>query len=187
MYKSQPVSNDKKILDRLGLSDILAEERAADRTVVKVEHVDEMFDFSDKKISLTQKILGVFRRLKLKMEDRRRGLKNYRRFKDVLENYYPYSTYSFLRIFMRHLETYINFEKKYGISEETWKEHKITTAQEAIDIMNRLVDDDYYSKYTAPVMDKWGKLPYEKITYENGDKGFKHLTPEGYDEEIRAA
>jgi hypothetical protein len=82
---------------------------------------------------------------------------------------------------------YIDAEKKYGISEETWRDHKISTAKEAIDIMNRLVADDYYSKYTDPVKEKWGKFPYEKTTYANGSTGFQHLTPEGYDDEIRTA
>jgi hypothetical protein len=187
MRRSQPVSNDKKILERLGLPDVTAEERSEARKVVKVEYVDKMFDFPERKVSPPKKILYAFRRLKLKLEAKQRGFKVYRRWRDLLEDYYPFSIYSFLPIFVRHLEMYINAEKKYGISEETWREHKISTAQEAIDIMNRLVADDYYSKYTAAVEEKWGKFPYEKTIYDNGDTEFKHLTPDGYDEEICAA
>jgi hypothetical protein len=53
-----------------------------------------------------------------------------------------------------HLELYIEREKKCGISTDECKDYKISTAQEAMDILKRLIDDDYSSPYTDAVEEK---------------------------------
>jgi coenzyme F420-reducing hydrogenase alpha subunit len=88
-------------------------------------------------------------------------------------------------MFVSHLEQYIEFEKKHGAAIQELKDHKIATAREAADIMERLVKDDYAD--TAAVEEKWGKFPYEKTTYADGSVSYRHLTPAGYDEDMRAA
>ena len=92
-----------------------------------------------------------------------------------------------LQLFIRHLELYIKLETKAGHSTKEWRKYKITTAQEALDILKRLVAEDYDHQYLDAVKTKWGKFPYEKTTYSNGDTGFQHLTPDGYDVEIKEA
>ena len=56
-----------------------------------------------------------------------------------------------------------------------------------MDILRRLIEDDYDKQYIAAVKERWGKFPYEKTTYANGSTGFKHLTPDGYDDDYRDA
>ena len=74
-----------------------------------------------------------------------------------------------------------------SFAEEEFKNYKISTAQEAADIIQRLLDDAYATAYIDAVEEKWGKFPYEKITYANGSTGFKHLAPEEYDKAMQDA
>ena len=90
-------------------------------------------------------------------------------------------------MFIKHLELYIAREKKCGISTQEYIEYKISTAQEALDILKRIVADEYDSQYIETVEEKWGKFPYEKTTYANGSTRFKHLVPDGYHEDKSAA
>ena len=186
MRRSQPIRDDKAILEKLGIKEETDEEKAAGEKVVKVETVDEMFDFTYKD-TLIRKLLRPFVRLKRHIEARRRSRKNFRKWRSLFAEYYSWDTYSFLPMFIKHLELYIEREKKYGISTKECKEYKISTAQEAADIMKRLVEDDYSSAYHDAVEEKWGKFPYEKTTYANGSTGFRHLTPNGYDTDMHAA
>ena len=56
-----------------------------------------------------------------------------------------------------------------------------------MDIMKRIVADDYDSVYLDPIEEKWGEFPYEKTTYANGATSYHHLTPEDYEKERREA
>jgi hypothetical protein len=187
MRRSQPLDmNNKELLKRLGYKDKTAEEEALSRQVVKVETVDEMFDF-DWKPNLWWYLRWPFGKVKVWLKNRKSSRKHYSYFRKEFVEYYPFSILSFLPIFIRHMELYIKLEKKIGHSAPEWKDHKIATAQEAVDIMKRLVADDYDSVYLDPIKEKWGKFPYEKTTYADGSTGYHHLTPEEYDKETREA
>jgi hypothetical protein len=186
MRRSQPVSNDERILKKLGLPLNPREELPASREVVKVEVVDEMFDFQWKP-TVKWYVLWPFRHVRLWFRNTKYAKKAYRVFRKQLVEYYPRSINAFLPLFVRHLELYIALEKQGGISTQECKEYKIATAQEAVDIINRLVADDYSSVYTDAIEAKWGKFPYEKITYADGSTCYKHLSPDEYDAERRIA
>jgi len=186
MHRSQPLGLNKEQLAKLGIVEEIEEERAAGQKVVKVETVDEMFDFNYKPTAVNI-ILRPFRRLKAWLANIRHSIKNYCVWRKLFVDYRTWDIHAFLPLFIKHLELYIDGEKKHGISTQECKDYKISTAQEAADILKRLLADEYASAYTDAVEDKWGKFPYEKTTYANGSVGFQHLTPDGYDEERSAA
>jgi len=166
------------LLKKLGIKEQTEEEKAAGRQVIKVETVDRMFEFKYKD-TIVKKILRPFRRLRNRYNEWRRRHKCYRLFKEQLTEYYLWSIMSFLPLFIRHLELYIQLEKKHGHSAQEWRDYKISTAQEALDIIRRLVDENYNNQYLELVEAKWGEFPYKKTTYANGNTGFEHMTPDG--------
>ena len=187
MRRSQPLDMDnKELLEKLGLKERTEEEKAASRQIVKVETVDKMFDF-DCKPTLWWYIRWPFIKVTRWLKNRKASRTHYRLFRKEFAEYYPFSINSFLPIFIRHLELYIQLEKKAGHSAPEWKEYKISTAQETMDIMKRIVADDYDSVYLDPIEEKWGKFPYEKTTCADGSTSYHHLTPEGYDKERHEA
>lgn len=186
MRRSQPLDLNKEQLVKLGIVEETEEQRTAGRQVVKVESVDDMFDF-DFKPATTDKILRPFRRMKIWIADIKRSIKNYFAWRKLLAEYYPWNIHAFLPMFIKHLELYIECENKHGIATQECKTYKTSTAQEAVDILKKLLADDYASAYINAIEKKWGKFHYEKTTYANGSIGFNHMTPEGYNEEMREA
>jgi len=186
MHRSQPLDLSKEQLTKLGIVEETEEQKAAGRQVVKVETVDGMFDLGFKP-TIFDRALQPFQRVKKMIEDTKRSVTNHFLWRKQLSEYYPWDIQAFLPMFTRHLELYVNVEQKSGHSTQEWREYKISTAQETIDILKRLTKDNYSSVYTDVINERWGKFPYEKTTYANGSVGFRHLTPEGYNEEIRIA
>ena len=188
LHKSQPLNESKELLEKLGIKEETEEERIAGRKVLKEEIVDSMFgDWDlDCKPTLWDKIRWFFPRLNEHFRNKRWGIKNYFKLRKQLEEYRPWDIRAFLPFFVKHLEVYIDIEKKYGYATQKCKDYKISTAQEAVDILKRILDEEYVTPYRDEVEKKWGKFPYKKTTYV-ASVGYEHLTPKGYDEEISAA
>ena len=187
MRRSQPIDINSPTAKRLGLTEESAKASDSGKEIVKIETVDSMFDFDIRKPSFFIRVMRPFRRAATRFGNYKRGIKRYLRWRESLEQYYPWDTNSFLPLLIKHLEEYICIEKKYGMSVPEWEEYKISTAQEAVDIINRIIADDYIQAHREPVDDKWDKFPYEKTTYVNGSTGYRHLTPDAYDKEIHEA
>ena len=115
------------------------------------------------------------------------SIKNFFVWRKLIGKYRPWNINSFLPMFLKHLDLYIAGEKRFGYATEECKNYKISTAREAADIIQRLLDDDYVTGYRKAVEEKWGKFPYEKTTYANGSTGFEHLVPEEYDKAMHEA
>ena len=190
MNRSQPIDMNSAMTKRLGLTKEALQRADDDRKIVKTETVDDMFPFAERKpcfFTILLRPLRLFRRMKTLLDERRRARQCYRHWHGLLAGYVPWDIRAFLPLFARHLEDYIAIEKKQGMAAPECREHKIATAQEAADIIKRLLADEYDSLRREPVEQKWGKYPYRKITYEDGSVGFEHLTPEGYDLEMHEA
>jgi|GEM_PF-3201648 len=187
MNRSQPIDINSEFAKKLGLTEEQAETSGLEKEIIKTEIVDSMFDFSDYKPNLIKKALAPFRRANRRLRIFLRSSKISRQWRGLFNEYYSLDIRSFLPMFVHHLERYIALEKKHGMSTQEWKEYKLTTAQEAVDILNRLIANDYDAMYTGMVTQKWGNFPYEKATYSDGSVGLNHLTPEGYDAEMRTA
>lgn len=185
MTRSQPLN--PKLLKKLGIHEETEEERIAGQRVIKTEIVDSMFDFSNKKTTMLDKLGFVSWRLKTCYSNIKWSARNLFTWYSIISKYRPWDIHYFLPIFVKHLELCIAHEKRFGHSTEECKNCKISTAQEAVDIIKRIIDNDYVSKYRDAVDNKWGKFPYKKTTYANGNKGYEHLAPEGYNNELHAA
>jgi len=187
MNRSQPIDMNSAAAKRLGLTEETLQRANEDRKIVKTETVDNMFDFARHKPGFSAILLRPLRRMKKRLDDRRRAKQCWRRWRGLLTEYKPWDIRAFLPLFVKHLEDYISIEKKHGVAAPECREYKIATAQEAADIIKRLLADDYTSLRREPVEQKWGKYPYRKTTYEDGSVGFEHLTPDGYDQEMHEA
>ena len=187
MNRSQPIDMNSTLAKRLGLTEEALQRASEDRKTVKTETVDDMFCFADYKPSCLNMLLRPFRKMKMRLDGNRRVRQCCRRWRGLLADYYLWDIRAFLPLFVKHLEDYIAIEKKHSIATPEYREYKIATAREAVDIINRLLAEDYASLRREPIEQKWGKYPYKKTTYENGSVGFEHLTPDGYDQQIHEA
>ena len=185
MLRSQPISSDEKVLKRLGLV-LPSEDDYANRETVQVETVNEMFEF-DYTVPWWRRTISPLFRLRIRISNIWHSLKRFSEWRKLFEDYRPMDIYAFLPLYIHHLEMFIAFENSRGISTKEHTEYKTGTAQEAIDIMRRLVEDDYDSAHTSIVEEKWGKFPYEKTTYSDGSVAFEHLAPDEYNQDMRAA
>jgi hypothetical protein len=184
MFKTQPLELNEMQLEKLGIIEVSEEEKALGRKVLKTEFVDEMFDFSGHRISIGRRIGWCFQRWHTNYMDLKWSIKNHFSLRKVINQYRPWDIDSFLPIFVKHLDVYIEIENRFGYATQECKNYKITTAQETADILKRLIEDEYMSNCITEVEEKWGKFKYEKETFANGSVSFKHLTPAQYDEEL---
>ena len=187
VFRSQPIELSKEKLIKLGIEEKNEDEERKERKIIKTEIVDDMLDFSDHRITPFIRIRWFLRHISDKWFDIKWDIRNYFVWKKVISHHRPWDIRCFFPLFEKHLELYIDTEKRYGIAVKECRDYKIATAQEALDIIKRLLVDDYSSVYTDTVKDKWGKFPYEKRTYEDGSISFKQLTPEEYDAEYSEA
>ena len=184
MNRSQPIDeSNEKLMKKLNIKEPTEEEIAAGKKVVEVKTVYEWFEDEDWGLSLWERIKLPFKRIKNRFKKKKEIRFNQRLYKKQLAEYYPWSINAFLPFFIRHLQLYITLEKKEGHSTKECREYKISTAQETVDILKRLLADDYFKEYEKALEKKWGKFPYKRTTYANGDTSFEHLTPDGYSEE----
>jgi hypothetical protein len=186
MARTQPLRDDERLYKKLGLKEPTEEERELGKKVVSVTVVDDMFEDllsrPRKRRSFVSKLTSPYHRFKKRIKDTRHMLRNLWRWRGLFKEYYPWDIHCFLPMFVKHLELYIELEKKHGMSTEEWIEHKTSTAQEALDIINRIMEDDYNRQYLDAVDEKWGNFPYERTKYANGSTGYKQLCPKEYED-----
>ena len=152
MFRSQPIELSKEKLKKLGIEEKSRDEELKERKAIKTEIVDDMFDCSDCRITPLRRMRWSFRRIIDKWFNIKWDIKNYFVWRKVIARHRPWDIHCFLPLFEKHLELYIDTEKRYGIAAKECKDYKIATAQDALDIIKRLLADDYSSIYTDAVV-----------------------------------
>jgi hypothetical protein len=176
LINSQPI--DPKFYEKLGLNKS-DDFRNSDKNEIKSQHIGKMFDdfFDDsrkQKIDLMTRLRWKKRRMKDKALDVKHTIRNHFKWHKTMKSLRSWEGFSgLIRVMQTHLSDYIDTESKYGHSLEEYKNQKIATVKETLEILERMKEpDEYISKCHDEVKIKYPNYDYLVSKYENGDTGF---------------
>jgi hypothetical protein len=167
LLRSQPLSD--KAVKRLGLDN--SERPVPDERNVISERIGEMFDDFDldKKPSLRTRLDWKWRDIKGKYYDIKHTIQNHWRWHKTLREIRSWEGFSgMLCVMQTHLRDYLNTEEKYGMSEESYKDGKIASVKETLEILARLQEPDEYHRKLLDAVD--ARFPdYKSLITRYGD------------------
>jgi len=106
---------------------------------------DDILEKDEHKIELKLRLEWIWRDIKGKFYDLKYAIRNRYKWRRTLNEIRPWEGFhGLLCVMQTHLIDYIDTEVKYGHSLEEYKNHKITTAKETLEILERMKDPDEY-------------------------------------------
>jgi len=131
---------------------------------------DWEFDRAKRKVSFKTWICWKHRKIKEFYYNSKYTVRNHFIWHKTIKSLRPWEGFSgLINVMQTHLRDYIETEEKYGHSEEKFKQNKIATAKETVELLERMNEPDDYSIRCRNKVD--AKYPDYKslITkYENG-------------------
>jgi len=131
---------------------------------------DFEFDRVNRKVSIKTRISWKHRRIKDFYYDSKYTIRNHLIWHKTLKRIRPWEGFSgLISVMQTHLDDYIKTEEKYGISEEKFKQNKIATAKQTVELLERMKEPIDYSVRCRDEVD--AKYPEYKsliTNYENG-------------------
>ena len=172
LTRSQPLSEELNNKFESKYKDELRE----DEDIVS-QHMGTMeseFDFSNGKVSLATRIKWKITRVKNKLSDINRARNNRKIWKETLGELYSFEGFSgLISVMLTHLKHYLEHEEKYGYSLEEYKEKKIATVKETIEILERMKEpDEYIFRLTTEVDNKYPEYQSLISNCSNGSTSF---------------
>jgi len=162
---SQPL--DDKVAKKMGLDDA----DYNDRTIMS-QRIGKMFDFldeEDRKIDLKTRIEWKWRSIKDFFYNVKYAVINHMKWHKTIRRLRPWEGFDGLNSVMQtHLRLYIDYEEKYGHSEENYKMRKISTAREVLMLLKQMKEPvDYSSKRRDAVDKRYPDYQYLITEYAN--------------------
>jgi len=172
LIKSQPL--DPKAYKKLGLDDIgqhkeYSEKKIQSQYIGKIS--DNLLDRSEKRRFGFKRRLGLkWREIKDTWHDTKHTVRNHFKWRKTMRSIRPWEGFDGLICVMQtHLCEYIATEEKYGHSLDKYKNHKIATAKETVELLERMKDPDaYLGRRREKVKIKYPKYKSLITKYENG-------------------
>ena len=166
--RSQPL--DEKIAKKLSLD--YDDMDFSDRKIIS-QRMGEMFDdfdFEERKISLKTCIGWKWNSVKDFYYTLKHTIRNHIKWHKTMKKLRPWSGYNALiEVMNTQLKHYIEYEEKHGHSEESYKNNKISTVQETLELLERMKDPmDYSSNRRNAVEVNYPKYLSIISKYENG-------------------
>jgi hypothetical protein len=107
---------------------------------------DLLEESSKKKIGLKLRFIWFWRRIDDWFYDTKYAIRNYFKWRRTIRKLRPWEGHSgLISVMQAHLKDYIEIEEKYGHAEENYKNYKIATAKETLEILKRMQESDNYS------------------------------------------
>ena len=154
LITSQPLNTEiSEKYERESKSEIDA---MTDRNICS-QYIGSMFeDIAEKdkrKIEIRVQLEFLWRSIKGKFYDFKYAIRNRYKWRKTLNEIRPWEGfYGLLCVMQTHLTDYLDTEVKYGHSLEEYKEQKISTVKETLEILERMKDPhEYYIKTRATV------------------------------------
>ena len=183
LIHSQPI--DPKFYKKLNLSDSdISKERP--KPVIKSQRIGKMFDdllSDDRKISLMTRLKWKKDNARNKYLDIKHTIRNHFKWHKTLRELRSWEGFSGLLVVMQtHLRDYIETEEKCGISCEEYKQHKISTARETLEILDRMLEPhDYSFRRRKEVDERYPNYSYLISEYEDGGTSYcGNFLPQGH-------
>ena len=143
-----------------------------DETIVS-QHMGHLFDDffdSDKKIGIATRIGWKWRRIKEKHYDIKHGMRNRRKWRKTINGLRSWAGFDgMINVMQMHLRDYIETEEKYGHSLEEYKQRKIATAKETVELLERMKEPhDYLFRRRDEVNAKYPEYQHLITHYAEG-------------------
>jgi len=170
LLRSQPL--DPKVYKKLGLDERSEYEEMTEDNI-ESQFIGKMFDDildDDEKVTLKMRIEWKWRDIKDMFYDAKRAIVNCFKWRKTISGLYPWEGFDGLvTVMLFHLRSYVEYEEKYGHSEEEFKKSKIASARETIEILERMKEPDEDShKRLKEVETKYPDYKYLITRYKNG-------------------
>ena len=172
LIQSQPL--DSKFCEKIGL-DKIDENAGFTEKEIKDQFIGNMFDdirekSGKRKISLSLRFHWLYKDIKNLFYDTKYAIRNYFKWRRTISKLRPWEGFSgLISIMITHLNDYIETEIKYGHSAEEYKKHKIATAKETVEILNRMNEpDEYHDKHIKEVESRYPNYKRLITKYVNG-------------------
>jgi hypothetical protein len=160
---SQPL--DPEIYGKFEEKDL---DKLSERKIIS-QRIGKMFDENEKiKIGLKTRLNWIWRDIKGAFYDTKYAIRNHFKWRKTIKNLRPWEGFGgIINIMQTHLKDYIETEEKYGHSEKEYKNKKIATAKETVEILERMKDPiEYSSKLRDEVESRYPKYQYLITEYE---------------------
>jgi len=176
LIQSQPV--DPKISKKLGFDD--ESKKTPESEVIMSQRIGELLDdlFDGKrKISIKTRLGWKWLDIKNVFYDIKYSIRNHFVWFKTINRIRPWEGFDgLISIMITHLHDYVAYEKKYGHSEKEYKEHKIATVKETIELLKRIKEPhDYTDRRNQQVEEKYPKYKSLITEYDNGDTSINGL------------
>ena len=98
------------------------------------------------------------------------SIRNHFKWRKTINGIRPWEGFDgLIRVMQTHLRDYISTEEKYGYSLEEYKKHKIATATETVELLDRMKKpDEYLGRCRNEVEAKYPEYKSLITEYENG-------------------
>jgi len=136
---------------------------------------DDIFDDDERvQISLKTRIGWKWRDMKGKYYDFKYAVRNRYKWRKTLNSLRPWEGFDgLIQVMQTHLRDYIETEERYGHSLEEYKNHKIATAKETIELLDRMKEpDEYIHRRRKEVKAKYPEYKSLITKYNNGGTSF---------------
>jgi len=163
LIKSQPL--DPKFCEKFKLDD----DNESGQKIIS-QRIGTMFGGNKKiKINFIYRINWIWKDIKSKFYDIKYSVRNHFKWRKTISTLRPWEGFDgIITLMQTHLQDYIETEEKYGHSIEEYKNQKITTAKETIEVLERMKDPiEYSSKRRGAVEVKYPKYQQLITKYEN--------------------
>ena len=173
LLRSQPLNEE---ISRKLESKSKAEIDSMTEENIKSQNIGHMFDDlleGNRKIGLKRRFKWKWRRIKEKYSDIKYTVCNHFKWRKIMNELRPWEGFDgLLKVMQTHLNNYIETEEKYGISAAEYKEQKIATAKETVELLERMRKPDEYSfRRREEVDSKYPKYKQLITIYKYGGTG----------------
>ena len=164
--KSQPL--DPKIYGKVDLDNYnKTEQKIISQRIGKM--FDDMLDENKtRKINLGTHLSRIWNAIKSLFYDTKYAIRNHFVWLKTINGLRPWEGFDgMITVMQTHIKDYIETEEKYGHSLEEYKNEKIATAKETLEILERMKDPHEYSSRRRDEVDvKYPKYKYLITKYE---------------------
>lgn len=135
---------------------------------------DWLNDDEKYKIHLKTRIDWIWRDIKGKYQDLKYVFRNHFKWRKTINNLRPWEGFSgLIQVMQTHLRDYIETEIRHGHAQEEYKNQKINTAKEMVELLERMEEpNDYYDRHREAVNAKYPEYKSLITEYQNGGISF---------------
>jgi len=156
LIQSQPL--DPKFCKKMGLEK--TDDSDYSDKEIKTQFIGTMLDdvlekSNNRKETLGLRLYWFWRKITDGVYDLKYFIRNYFKWRKTIMKLRPWEGFSgLISVMITHMNDYIETEEKYGHSAEEYRNHKIATAKETVELLKRIKDPDDYLFLPRDEVDK---------------------------------